>query len=149
MRPYHEKNPTAVYFANSAQETYKANLLFNALIFLFLRILLFVLHVLHQSCKAFQKVYFNFKTSLVWWSLLVMIAEPNVMQLTFDCFIQLLLPGHFSFANKLNLLACISVFFVLLFYCFAVYPLCFRYCKKKHAEIFLVRTKPRLGSFFL
>lgn len=47
LRPYHEKNPTTVYFFNSAQETYKANFLFNALLFLFLRILLFVLHVLH------------------------------------------------------------------------------------------------------
>lgn len=78
-----------------------------------------------------------------------MVAESNVMQLTFNCFTQLRLPGHFSFANKLNLIACIAVVFALVFYCFAVYPLCFGYCKKKHAEIFLVRTKRRLGSFFL
>ena len=71
------------------------------------------------------------------------------MKLSFDCFIQIRLLFHFTFLNKVNSAACVAVLFVFVFYCSAVYPLCYRYCKKKHAEMFLVRTKRKLGSFFV
>ena len=105
--------------------------------------------MLRRSCSLLKGVYSSFRASLVWWSLLVMVVESNIMKLTFDCFIQIQLLCHFSFPNKVNSAACTAVVFVFVFYCFAVYPLCFRYCKKKHSEIFLVRTQRRLSSFFV
>ena len=71
------------------------------------------------------------------------------MKLSFDCFIQIRLLFHFTFLNKVNSAACVAVLFVFVFYCSAVYPLSYRYCNKKHAEMFLVRTKRKLGSFFV
>ena len=41
FRPYHRSNPTGIYLANSAQDTYKANFLLNALLFLASKTLLF------------------------------------------------------------------------------------------------------------
>ena len=74
FRPYHRKNPSRIYLANSAQDTYKANFLLNVLLFMFLRILLFMLGILRQNCSSLHKVYLEFKASLTWWSLLVMIV---------------------------------------------------------------------------
>ena len=74
FRPYHSKNPTRIYLANSAQDTYKANFLLNVMLFMFLRVLLFMLGILRGNCSSLLTFYLEFKASLTWWSLFVMIV---------------------------------------------------------------------------
>jgi hypothetical protein len=71
-----------------------------------------------------------------------------MLKLTFDCCTQFLLLSYFSFDNKINVCFAVSIFFLLLIYCFCFYPITYIYNNKKGSNILLTKTKFQLNSFF-
>lgn len=60
------------------------------------------------------------------------------------------LRGFFSFTviGRVGLAAGVAVGFGVLTYCVVAYPLAYQYSLRRHSEMFIVRTKYRLSSFF-
>lgn len=77
-----------------------------------------------------------------------MLIEANVMKISFCFFLQVQVFCTFSGFDRVNLVCCVGAFFVLLAYCFAGYPLCYAYCRKRHAEMFTLRTQYKVSSYF-
>lgn len=73
--------------------------------------------------------------------------ESNMLNLTFNIFLQFLLPSSFSFSDKLNLMVAVFCLFFLLAYCCCFYFYVFTFERQRHSEILLSKTKYRLRSF--
>lgn len=71
-----------------------------------------------------------------------------MLKLTFNCFIQLLLPSHFSTFDKLNLIVTLTFLLLLLLYCLCYYPLIFTYFREADSEVLLVKSKFMFRSFY-
>lgn len=70
------------------------------------------------------------------------------MVLTFDCCLQLLAPNFLDFTDKLNLLFCLLIFFIVISYSTILYPLIYRFVDRKSAKTILTYSFYNSRSFW-
>lgn len=128
-------DPESVYFLHSAEDTYKSNLIMNILFLFVLKILYFMFVTIQKRLKLnnynvpsfFKIIISNIKYNSRWWCLLVACFEMNMLKLTFNCFIQVLLPSNTSFFDKFNIVVTFSFLFILFQYCLCFYALTYQF----------------------
>jgi hypothetical protein len=142
------KNPDGLYFLNNIQDVYISNLLSNVFFFIIAKVIWFVLFILKVKFNICHKqlLWVNRNTKL--WSLLTMIVEGNLMFLIFNCCLQLLILSSLNFNNKLNMLACIIVFFITFSYSTVFYQLIYHFEKRSSAQTILNFSNYSAKSFY-
>ena len=73
--------------------------------------------------EGFKKVFYNFIDRYrMWWNLLILMIDGNLLFTTFSGFIQLLMPASLNFQNKINIAITIFYIFINLIFPFVLYP---------------------------
>ena len=114
--------PDSFYFSNSTFDIYTNQLIFNAILFVALKILQLTFYFIIKVKKhAFFKYFYKMlKHETKLWTYVVAIVGVNMIRLVFSCFLQMSMPHHFEVVDRLN-----CVFMVVVLYLAALYSLFF------------------------
>jgi hypothetical protein len=145
----HKNNPTNLYFLSNVQDIYIGNLISNLLALFFAKTAEALCFRLKAKFNFFRKQYFWLRRNSRLWTLLTMVIEGNLVVIVFNCCLQLLVPMHFSFANKLNFVVCVLFLFAALSYSAMFYQTIYAFEKKGAAETILNYSEYSAKSFFL
>lgn len=72
----------------------------------------------------------------------------NLTKLSFNCFVQLLLPSFFFFEDKINLFVSLLFLFIIIIYSHFFYLYIFENEKVKYSGVLLSKTTPKFKSFW-
>ena len=84
-----------------------------------------------------------------WWILIVSIIEGNINDLVFSASLQLLVMGSKSFLDKINILAMLVMFFIVIAYSLGFYCLIYKTQRKKCAKNLIVYLDPQIVISYL
>ena len=132
-----ETDPNTVYFINSSSDTYTLTLLRNVCLYALLKFLHFLFFLLRDKCSLFLTIYMKIKRDTMWWTFIVTVIEVNMMNLAFDCGVQLAIPSFYQFVNKANFLTMALILFFLLIYSLCFYTLVANYASNKASAVLL------------
>lgn len=94
-------------------------------------------------------VYDYFNRHTMWWKLLIVLIDSNLISTTFFGFIQLSQPGCINFQQKINLVITVLYLFMNFIFPFIMYFFVFKNIKRENGEIFLSCSKYTLKGFIL
>ena len=119
--------PDSFYFSNSTFDIYTNQLIFNAILFVILKILQLILYFIIKVKKhAFFKYFYTiFKHETKLWTYVVAIVGVNMIRLVFSCFLQMSMPHHFEVVDRLNFLFMVVVLYTAALYSLFFYSLIF------------------------
>lgn len=112
------------------------------------KILYFLTLLLKDKIGVFRRFSSCIKSKATLGILFIALMEPNISQLSFNCFLQLKLYFSFQFTNTLNLIACTLTLYLIIFYTIALYPLSLSLGWRSFASQLLVRSKYSTRSFW-
>ena len=147
MRIYNyifETDPRRIYFINSSSDAYTTTLLLNITLFSFLKLLQFIFQMLRNKSIIFHTIYYQIKDETAWWTLIVSIIEVNMVNLAFNCGVQLSIPSFFETFNKINFVFMVMVLFILFNYAIGFYIIVAKNVTIRVAGILLQRCKTSL-----
>jgi hypothetical protein len=145
----HQKNPDSLYFLHTTQDIYISNLISNVMFLLVAKAVEGLLFCLKTKFHVLRKQYFWVRRNSRLWTLLTMAIEGNLMVLTFNCCLQLLVPMSFNFFDKLNIVICVLFLFAACVYSIAFYQMIYAVEKKGAAETILKYSEYSVRSYYL
>ena len=83
--------------------------------FLMSKLLWLVFFILKDKFEKCRKIFLWLNRNTRKWSFISMVIQGNLMILTFDCFLQLIIAVSLNFLDKFNLIIC----FMFLFFTFS------------------------------
>jgi hypothetical protein len=143
------QNPSNLYFLNNAQDLYISNLIVNLLFLSVTKAVEALLFCLKTKFPILRKLYHWLRKNNRPWTLLTMTIEANLIVIVFNCGLQLLVPMHFNFYNKLNFAVCLIFLFAGVAYAAAFYQMVYAFEKRRAAESILNYSEYSAKSFFL
>lgn len=145
----HSRAPDSKLMLQSIKDIYTVNLAMVIATFVLLRSLSVLFSFVKHKHNLLKKIWRLFRSSSLWWTLIVGFFEPNIVPIIFYGSIQFNLFFCFNSLTKYNLVFSVVMFFATLAYSFLFYLLMHRYSRHstwKEICEFSVHRKP---SFFL
>lgn len=124
-------NPEATYFLAASEPIYKNYLAVVILLYCGSKLLHLMVYSIRDKAALLGKTEscLNNKTKLL--IFVIAFIEPNISQLSFNCFMQMKFFFRFNIFNTVNLIACVITLYAIIFYTIVVYPLSYALgCKK-------------------
>ena len=145
----HERAPTNKYFLSVIKDVYTYNFILSIFGFGFMTIVYKCL-ISWKNRKGIKGGLYNFMDRhTMWWNLIIMLIDGNLMFTTFSGFVQLINPGCLNFKDKVNMSITIFYLFVNMVFPFILYPFVFSYSKKAKGEIVLSCAKFTRRGFLM
>ena len=145
----HKRAPEDKYFLSVTKNVYTYNFVLSTFGFGVLSAV-FKCIAHWKNKKGIKGGLYNFiDRHTMWWNLIIMLIDGNIMFTTFSGFVQLINPGCLNFKDKVNMTITILYLFVNMIFPFVLYPFVFSYSKKSRGEIVLTYAKFTRRGFLM
>lgn len=145
----HDRAPKVKYFLEVTKDVYTYGFLKALSLFAFINILFMCVKSWKHKEGMKKSVYDFLDRHTMWWNLVIVIIDANLMFTTFSGFVNLLMPGCLNFRHKVNMAILIFYLFVNLIFPFVLFPYIFRKEVKDRGEITLTCAKFTRRGFLL
>lgn len=143
-------DPEEVYFLYQLSGFYRSNILITFLLFVLLKIAHLLLFLAKGKHRVFKKCYKFIRFQSRWWTLVVAVIEMSIAEVFFGCSLQSLRLQSGCVLDKLNLVAMLSTFFLIILYSLSFYSLVYAKDSIRSSKNLIVYEKPRkMKSYFL
>lgn len=112
------------------------------------KILYFLVYLIREKADILSRLESCLRNKTKFIAFIIALMEPNISQLSFNCFMQIKFYFRFRAMNSLDLIACVSTLYLIIFYTIALYPLSYALGYKTSANQLLIRSKYKARSFF-
>lgn len=140
-------NPEATYFITASEPIYKNYLAVMVLVYCGSKLLHLLVYSIRDKADIVGKAQSCLKNKTKLLIFVIAFIEPNISQLSFNCFMQMKFFFRFNIFNSVNLILCVITLYAIIFYTIVVYPLSYAFGCKTLAKQLLVRSKFGMRSF--
>ena len=139
-----------LYFSEATKEFCTISIALSLIVFALLRLVctLFTKRFRQSNCLA-RVLYGALRERTRWWVLLMGVIESEFMVLCLYSLNQISLPFCFCFENKINLMAAVASFLVLLLYGTVAYTLLHEAYRRKTASMLIFSKHNSMRSYCL
>ena len=144
----HPHNPEHIYFLTASEAIYKSYLVVIVMMYVGSKILYFLVYLIREKADILSRLESCLRNKTKFIVFIIALMEPNLSQLSFNCFMQIKFYFRFHSMNSVDLIACVSTLYMIIFYTIALYPLSYALGYKTSANQLLIRSKYKARNFF-